>query len=107
MATNTLLTIKRLIGSLPAKDIPFAEKFIAKRDFESLKELVESAMFKIRKSLASEKPKEEYLTINMDLLESLLTEVMLYLSYLDISEFDNDEDTQFYEAMCEQDYEEW
>lgn len=106
MGTNSLNNIKRLIKSLPTKDIKFAENFIENRDFESLRELVDSAIKRINKSLTSTNPKEEYLNLDMDSLESLLAEVIVYASYLDISEFDNDEEGQFYEDMCNM-CEEW
>lgn len=106
MGTNTLSTIKSLIIALPKKDVAFAEKFIAKRDFESLRELVDSAIIRVNKSLATENPKEEYKNIDLDSLESLSAEVSVYLSYLDVSEFDNDEDSKFYEDVCNL-YEEW
>ena len=101
MGTDSLSIIKQLVKELPVKDVPHAERFIAKRDFESLRDLVDSAIKRIEISLASDKPKEEYANIDTGLLESLLSEIIIYLSYLDISEFDNDEDGDFYESMCD------
>ena len=105
MGTNTLENIKSLIGYLPVKDKSIAEKYIQKRDFDSLQMLVDSAIKRIENSLSSNHPKEEYLHLDTDMLNSLLVEVSIYNSYLDISEFDNNEDDKFYEDvvnMCEE-----
>lgn len=75
--------IKVLIDSLPKKDIPLGYKFLSERNFESLKELVDSAIYKIEKNLKTDNPKEEYLKINLDNLDVLKAEVDLYLAMLD------------------------
>ena len=51
-----------LTKCLPKSDIVLAQRFIDSRDFESLQELVDSAIIKARKSLNSDNPKEEYLS---------------------------------------------
>ena len=58
--------MKALMCSLPERDIPLGHKFLNERNFDSLKELVDSAIYKVRRSLKSDNPKEEYLKVNME-----------------------------------------
>lgn len=78
--------IQNLIDSLPEKDIPLGHKFLSNRDFESLKELIDSAIYKIKKNLKTDNPKEEYLKVNFENLVELKSEVDLYLSMIEPSE---------------------
>ena len=54
--------MKKLLPCLPKKDITLAEKFINERDFESLREIVSSDIYKIAK-------KRRFDTSNLDLLK--------------------------------------
>ena len=74
--------MRKLLCNLPNSDQQLGEQFIQSRDFESLKELVDSAIFKIRKNLRSEKPKQEYLDIDLTELSRLKSEVDVYLTQL-------------------------
>lgn len=56
-----------------------AEKFLNKRDFQSILELVESDLYKARKNIEETNP-DEYESS----LTELRGELMLYMSYLDI-----------------------
>jgi len=47
--SDILLKIKANSKKLPEKDIKYADKFIANRDFESLLEIVESDIVKLNK----------------------------------------------------------
>lgn len=78
--------MKALMYSLPERDIPLGHKFLSKRDFESLKELVDSAVYKVKKSLKTNNPKEEYLKVNLEDLIKLKSEVDLYLAIIEPSE---------------------
>lgn len=80
--------MKALICSLPERDIPLGHKFLNERNFDSLKELVDSAIYKVKKSLKSDNPKEEYLKVNLDNLNRLKSEVDVYIVQLEISEDD-------------------
>lgn len=73
-----------LTKCLPESDIVLAQGFIDSRDFESLQELVDSAIIKARKSLNSDNPKEEYLSLDMDELVKLKAEVDVYVEQLQI-----------------------
>lgn len=75
--------IYSLIKNLPNKDINLGYKFLEERDFESLKDLVDSAIYKIKSNLVTNQIKEEYLDIDLDLLTSLKAEVDVYLTQID------------------------
>lgn len=78
--------IQALMNSLPSKDISLGYKFLSERDFESLKELVDSAIYKVRKNLKTDNPKEEYLKVNLEDISKLKSEVDLYLAILEPNE---------------------
>lgn len=95
MSTSTQ-RIKSLLDSLPKRDISIGDKFISIRDFESLKELVDSALYKTEKNILSEKPKKEYLEVDIDRLKSLKAEVDAYILLLDpnFGIFDDDSELE-------------
>ena len=74
------------MDSLPERDIPLGNRFLSDRNFESLKELVDSAIYKIKKNLRTDNPREEYLKIDLEDLSKLKLEVDLYLSTIELSE---------------------
>lgn len=80
MDSNSIERIKSLIPSLPKKDVDLGYKFLEKRDFESLSDLVSSAVYKVKKNLRTSNPKEEYVNLGMDSLEKLQYEVQDYYS---------------------------
>lgn len=92
MSTPTERIVK-LVPQLPAKDIPIAERLIKGRDFCSLKELIDSAIYKVKKSQKSLEPKEEYKNIDLEELSRLKSEVDSYLVLLgeDIEPSEDDE----------------
>ena len=92
MSTPTERIVK-LVPQLPAKDIPIAERLIKGRDFCSLKELIDSAIYKVKKSKKSLEPKEEYKNIDLEELSRLKSEVDSYLVLLgeDIEPSEDDE----------------
>lgn len=71
--------IESLISALPESDIKHGSKFLKDRDFESLQLLVDSAIYRIKKNLDNENPKEEYLKVNMEDLRTLQVEVDYYV----------------------------
>lgn len=77
--------IEELICFLPSKDVPFAEKFISTRDFESLKDLVHSAVKRVERNLKSSNIKEEYSSVDLKSLNKLKAEVDSYLYILGYS----------------------
>ena len=83
------------MDSLPERDIPLGNRFLSDRNFESLKELVDSAIYKIKKNLRTDNPREEYLKIDLEDLSNLKREVDLYLSMIELSEDIFRDDNEF------------
>ena len=86
--------ITALCKYLPEKDKFYADAFIIRRDFSSLRELVESDLRKIEKNLTKEVPNQELLNIDIDKLRKLLNIIDDYLLLLgeDLTQFASDED---------------
>ena len=83
------------MDSLPERDIPLGNRFLSDRNFESLKELVDSAIYKIKKNLRTDNPREEYLKIDLEDLSKLKLEVDLYLSMIELIEDIFRDDNEF------------
>ena len=97
--------MKALMNSLPERDIPLGHKFLNERDFDSLKELIDSAIYKVKKSLKSDNPKEEYKKVNLEDLNVLKSEVDMYIVQLEIPEDDMyDEDLDFDDCEIEEEF---
>lgn len=71
--------VRKLFCNLPETDQGLAENFIQRRDFESLKELVDSAIYKVRKNARKENPNPELLKCDQAELNNLKSEVDFYL----------------------------
>ena len=76
---NALEFIKNNITSLPSKDVRLAQLFLDNRNFHHLQELVDSALYKINKSLKSANPKEEYKYLDVDTIEELAVMIDDYI----------------------------
>lgn len=72
--------IRMLLDNIPAKDIPYATKFLDERDFESLRDLVKSDIQILKKK------KEEALAEQIDLLRELKAEIDTYLLMIGLEE---------------------
>ena len=97
--------MKALIDSLPERDIPLGHKFLNERDFDSLKELVDSAIYKVKKSLKSDNPRDEYMKVNLEDLNMLKSEVDMYIIQLEIPEDGMyDEDLDFDDCEIEEEF---
>ena len=97
--------MKALMNSLPERDISLGYKFLNERDFDSLKELVDSAIYKVKKSLKSDNPREEYMKVNLEDLDVLKSEVDMYIIQLKIPEDDMyDEDLGFDDCEIEEEF---
>ena len=84
--SKTLNNIKKFINYLPSKDVQIGFKFLEKRDFENLKDLVDSAIIRTKKNIKSEFPKQEYLNVDLERLNILKAEVDVYLMQLNLPE---------------------
>lgn len=91
--------IKRLTQYLPEGDIALAHTFIDSRDFESLQELVDSAIVKTKRNISSNNPKEEYPGLDVNEMEKLKTEVDDYADQLQLPEQD-DKFNDYEEEYC-------
>ena len=76
--------MRKLINQLPKSDIPLGERFINERQFESLQELVDSAIFRVNKNVRRDNPKEEYLKVDLWELKKLKAEVDVYVEQLQL-----------------------
>lgn len=78
---NPLNRIKELVPVLPRKDAEIVRKYLDKRDFQSVLEIVESDLYKADKSMNKlDDMPDDYTTALTELRGELLT----YMSYLDI-----------------------
>ena len=97
MSSNPIQKIKDLILELPETDVPFGNKYLNTRDFESLQSLDDSAIIRVKKGLTKENPKEEYLKVDLEKLSKLKVEVDTYYSMIEVptqdiyEDFDNEE----------------
>lgn len=98
MPHNYTKSIEELLSSLPKSDISLGKTFLQKRDFCSLKDLVDSALIKVKKGLRKENPKQEYLDVDLDNLNKLKGEVDAYYACLELPEEDEDD---FYDEIDE------
>ena len=84
--SKTLKNIKNFINYLPSKDIQIGFKFLEQRDFDKLKELVDSALIRTKRNLKTDNPKQEYLNVDLDSLNILKAEVDIYVFQLNLLE---------------------
>ena len=84
---SSLNRIKSLVKVLPGKDSSLAIKFLDYRNFQALLEIVESDLYKAEKNDSNRQNNvvNEYI---MSLTE-LRGELLDYMSYLDISEYED------------------
>lgn len=85
---NQVEKIKKLVLSLPKKDITLANDLIIKRDIEALNELVKSAIIKVNRNTISQVKKEQYNDINLEDLNTLQLEIESYSVLVNIYEDD-------------------
>lgn len=100
--SSHLQKIKNLIPYLPAGDIPFANKFLAKRDYESLKELTWSSLQRLERALGREVIPNKYRGIDIDKVRELAVECDEYYYLLYPEDLESD-DIGDYEEELEED----
>lgn len=83
--------IKSLLPNIPAKDIPYATKFMEERDFEALRDLVKSNIHILIKK------NDSSLENQIDNLRELKAEVDSYLILIGLEDED-DIETDFWEG---------
>lgn len=91
--------ITDLCRFLPKKDQYYADAFIIRRDFTSLRDLVSSAIKKVEKNNNKAVPNEELLNINIEKLRECNVEIDNYLVLLgeDLDELAYDD--EYYEEI--------
>ena len=90
--SKPLNNIKKFIKYLPSKDVQIGFKFLEIRDFENLKDLVDSAIIRTKKNLRSEFPKQEYINVDLEYLNILKSEVDIYLLQLNLIGYNEDDE---------------
>lgn len=73
---NPVQKINELISYVPARDIPYANKFLENRDFESLRDLIKSDITIIRRK------KDDSNAEQLEMLIQLKAEIDSYLLLL-------------------------
>lgn len=79
-----LTDIERLIYALPTKDIELANKFIRERNFEFLQDLVNSAVYKVKRAKTIVDVSSPLMSVDIDNLLSLKSTVDIYCMRLGI-----------------------
>lgn len=79
-----LTDIERLIYALPTKDIELANKFIRERNFEFLQDLVNSAVYKVKRAKTIGDVSSPSMPVDIDNLLSLKSTVDIYCMRLGI-----------------------
>lgn len=75
MESPILNSIRKLIPKLPEKDISIANRYIEDRDFESLQDLVDSAIIRIKKDKRKDNPKYSHIDLSsLDRLSVLISD---------------------------------
>ena len=78
--------IEEGIKCLPDKDAKLCAKFLKTRNFEGIKDIVESCLVMKRKDDSKEFHKEKWILVDRNKLELLALNVSDYISYLGISD---------------------
>lgn len=79
-----LTDIERLIYALPTKDIELANKFIRERNFEFLQDLVNSAVYKVKRAKTIGNVSSPLMSVDINNLLSLKSTVDIYCMRLGI-----------------------
>ena len=82
MENQVLQQIRKLIPCLPEKDIAIANRYLASRDFDSLQDLVDSLITKIKTSRRKKVNQEKYSELDLSSLQNLSVLIMDYNSNL-------------------------
>lgn len=92
---NLYQRIKSNLQCLPPRDAELCGQFLEHRQFEKLREIVESCLFMKKKDDHKSLHKEKWVKVDRDKLEQLTLDVIEYSSYLDLSDMSNDLEEEF------------
>lgn len=90
--SSPLQKIKKLIPYLPTGDIPFAQKFLEKKDYESLKELTWSSLQRLENAYRRGNVPSKYIGVDIDKVRELAVECDEYFYLLYPEELEVEED---------------
>ena len=90
--SQPLYTIRKLIEELPGKDSTICNKYLEERNFECIREIVESDIYKARQRADPLELLEEDSEANnhIDKLLELKSALDEYISYLEVPDNSND-----------------
>ena len=87
--------IQQNLQCLPSKDAELCSQFLKNRQFENLREIVESCLIMKKKDDYKDVHKDKWLNVDRGQLEQLTLDVREYTSYLDLSDISNDLEEEF------------
>lgn len=87
--------IKQGLQCLPPKDTELCSGFLENRDFEKLRDIVESCLVMKKRDAYRSVHRDKWVNIDRGQLEQLTLDVREYTSYLDLSDISNDLDEYY------------
>lgn len=87
--------IQQNLQCLPPKDVELCNQFLRNRQFENLREIVESCLVMKKRDDCRDVHKDKWLNVDRGQLEQLTLDIREYTSYLDLSDISNDLEEEF------------
>lgn len=87
--------IKQGLQCLPPKDTELCSGFLENRDFEKLRDIVESCLVMEKRDDYRSVHRDKWVNVDRGQLEQLTLDVREYTSYLDLSDISNDLDEYY------------
>lgn len=87
--------IKQGLQCLPPKDTELCSGFLENRDFEKLRDIVESCLVMKKRDDHRSVHRDKWVNVDRGQLEQLTLDVREYTSYLDLSDISNDLDEYY------------
>lgn len=87
--------IKQGLQCLPPKDTELCSGFLENRDFEKLRDIVESCLVMKNRDDYRSVHRDKWVNVDRGQLEQLTLDVREYTSYLDLSDISNDLDEYY------------
>lgn len=87
--------IKQGLQCLPPKDTELCSGFLENRDFEKLRDIVESYLVMKKRDDYRSVHRDKWVNVDRGQLEQLTLDVREYTSYLDLSDISNDLDEYY------------
>ena len=87
--------IQQNLQCLPPRDAELCNQFLINRQFENLREIVESCLIMKKRDDYKDVHKDKWLSVDRGQLEQLTLNVREYISYLGLSDISNDLEEDF------------